>query len=102
MQENNFISQDQFKVFVNSKINLTKREIEIVNEANSYTEEVRRSVELEQFYSVLPAFRDAYDNISYNYKNIKNAIVSDPYISSEQPLLTVKEIKAFLNKNGLI
>ena len=66
------------------------------------TEEVRRSVELEQFYSVLPAFRDAYDNISYNYKNIKNAIVSDPYISSEQPLLTVKEIKAFLNKNGLI
>jgi hypothetical protein len=50
----------------------------------------------------LPAFRDAYDNISYKYKNIKNATVSDPYVSSEQPLLTVKEIKIFLNKNGLI
>lgn len=65
-------------------------------------EEVRRSVELDEFYSVLPAFRNAYSDISYTYKNIKSTIVDDPYISSEQTLLTVEEIKAFLNKNNLI
>ena len=42
--ENNFISKEQFKKFKNSELNLKRRKIEIVNEANSYTEEVRRSV----------------------------------------------------------
>ena len=42
--ENNFISKEQFKKFKNSELSLKRRKIEIVNEANSYTEEVRRSV----------------------------------------------------------
>ena len=42
--ENNFISKEQFKKFKNRELNLKKKKIEIVNEANSYTEEVRRSV----------------------------------------------------------
>ena len=44
LQENNFISIKQLNEFKNSKIKLKKRKIEIVNEANSYTEEVRRAV----------------------------------------------------------
>ena len=42
--DNNFISKKELKEFKNTKLNLKKRKIEILNEANSYTEEVRRSV----------------------------------------------------------
>jgi len=55
LEENNFISKDELKIFKNSKIKLKKRKIEIVNEANSYTEEVRRTVKniygFEKLYS---------------------------------------------------
>ena len=42
--ENNFISKKEFEVFKETKLKLKKRKIEIINEANSYTEEVRRMV----------------------------------------------------------
>jgi penicillin-binding protein 1A len=44
LEENNFISKKQLDTFKKSIIKLKKRKIEIVNEANSYTEEVRRTV----------------------------------------------------------
>ena len=44
LEENKFISKKDFEKFKNSKLKLKRRKIEIVNEANSYTEEVRRSV----------------------------------------------------------
>ena len=55
LSDNNFISKKQLKVLKDTKINLKKRKIEIVNEANSYTEEVRRIVKdiygFEKLYS---------------------------------------------------
>ena len=55
LAENNFISKKELKFFKESKLNLKKRKIEIVNEANSYTEEVRRIVKniygFEKLYS---------------------------------------------------
>ncbi len=55
LEQNNFITKKQLKEFKNSKIKLKKRKIEIVNEANSYTEEVRRTVKsiygFEKLYS---------------------------------------------------
>ena len=42
LADNNFISDKQLKEFKISKLKLKKRKIEIINEANSYTEEVRR------------------------------------------------------------
>ncbi len=55
IEENNFISKKKYNELKSSKINLKKRKIEIVNEANSYTEEVRRSVKenygFEKLYS---------------------------------------------------
>ena len=55
LEENNFISKKQLNKFKNSKLTLKKRKIEIVNEANSYTEEVRRTVKdiygFEKLYS---------------------------------------------------
>ena len=44
LEENNFITQKELNEFKNLNIDLKKREIKIVNEANSYTEEVRRTV----------------------------------------------------------
>ena len=41
LEDNNFISKKQLEMLKVSKLNLKKRKIEIVNEAISYTEEVR-------------------------------------------------------------
>ena len=55
LTENNFLSKKEFDNFKNSEIDLKKRKIEIINEANSYTEEVRRLVKsiygFEKLYS---------------------------------------------------
>ena len=55
LADNNFISKKQLKKFKEKKIELKKRKIEIVNEANSYTEEVRKTVKniygFEKLYS---------------------------------------------------
>ncbi len=44
LYENKFISKDEFKIFKKEKIKLKKREIKVFNEANSFTEEVRRVI----------------------------------------------------------
>ena len=44
LEENKFISKKDSIKFKESKLKLKKRKIEIINEANSYTEEVRRTV----------------------------------------------------------
>ena len=46
LKDNNFISKQELINFKNSNIKLKKRKIEIVNEANSYTEEVRKTVKI--------------------------------------------------------
>ena len=55
LKENKFITNKQLKEFKNSDLKLKRRKIEIVNEANSYTEEVRRIVKdiygFEKLYS---------------------------------------------------
>ncbi len=55
LKDNNFISKKKFNSLKESKLNLKKRKIEIVNEANSYTEEVRKIVKniygFEKLYS---------------------------------------------------
>ncbi len=55
LEENKFISKNELNKFRDLDLNLKKRKIEIVNEANSYTEEVRRTVKdiygFEKLYS---------------------------------------------------
>ena len=55
LEENKFISKKELSKLKDSDIKLKKRKIEIVNEANSYTEEVRRTVKdiygFEKLYS---------------------------------------------------
>ena len=75
LNENNFITKKQYNEFANSEIKLKKRKIEIVNEANSYTEEVRRSVKenfgFEKLYSQGLSIRTPL-NINYQIQAIKS------------------------------
>ena len=75
LEENNFISKKKLSEFKKSKLNLKKRKIEIVNEANSYTEEVRRSVKenysFEKLYSQGLSIRTPL-NIDYQIQAIKS------------------------------
>jgi penicillin-binding protein 1A len=75
LEENNFITKQQLSNFRKSKLNLKKRKIEIVNEANSYTEEVRRSVNenygFEKLYSQGLSIRTPL-NIDYQIQAINS------------------------------
>jgi len=75
LEENKIISKEELIKFKNSKLNLKKRKIEIVNEANSYTEEVRRSVNenygFEKLYSQGLSIRTPL-NINYQIEAINS------------------------------
>lgn len=64
-------------------------------------EETRRSVELKDYFVVLPAFRGLYQEIEYDYSGLVNESVTNPYISSKEASLTLEEISAMMNRYGL-
>lgn len=65
-------------------------------------EETRRAVEMENYFSVMPAFRGIYNDIPYDYPGIVNQTVNNPYISANETPLSVAEIKHFLRDKGLL
>ena len=65
-------------------------------------EETRRAIELEQYFSVLPAFRGLHSDVEYRYDNVITEIVDDPYVSSEAEMMSRDEIKNFLLDNNLL
>ena len=75
LEENKFISKKQFNEFKKKKLDLKKRKIEIVTEANSYTEEVRRSINenygFEKLYSQGLSIRTPL-NIKYQTQALKS------------------------------
>ncbi|MCP4370837.1 MAG: polysaccharide biosynthesis protein [Deltaproteobacteria bacterium] len=65
-------------------------------------EETRRAVELNHFFSVLPAFRGLYNDISYEYKKIVSMNVTNPYVSEDVPSLDMDSLRNFLKSNKLL
>jgi len=65
-------------------------------------EENRRTYALDDFLVVLPAFRNIYDSISYQYLNIPDSLVSKTYVSSKECLLSRREIRDFLLRQGVL
>lgn len=65
-------------------------------------EETRRALELRKYFSVLPAFRGIYHDIQYDYPDLVNATVTNPYVSAEEAPLTVQQIRNFLKNNQLL
>lgn len=64
-------------------------------------EETRRSIELPEYFAVLPAFRGIYKKIEYNYTRIVNQTVTNPYVSASEKALDKNELTEFLIKNNL-
>ncbi len=65
-------------------------------------EETRRTWELEKYFVILPAFRDLYKNITYQYPNIVSRSVTKEYNSSVESPLLPDELAKFLIHHGLI
>ena len=70
---------------------------ELMNE-----EEIRRSWELERYFSVLPAFSSPYRIIKYQYPEFKSDSVKKVYNSKNQAPLGKKELKEFLIGSKLL
>ncbi len=66
------------------------------------SEETRRTVELDKYFSVLPAFRGLCSDIDYHYEGIVSTKVSNPYVSELEQPLSVDEVKKFLKDNDLL
>ncbi len=65
-------------------------------------EETRRSVELPDYFAVLPAFRGIYQEIDYSYSDIVSETVTNPYISADETCLTQDQLRDFLLSNRLL
>jgi FlaA1/EpsC-like NDP-sugar epimerase len=65
-------------------------------------EETRRTIELDLYFSVLPAFRCLYRDIDYAYSNILSKEINKPYNSGNEPVLSRDELRSFLFENKLI
>jgi FlaA1/EpsC-like NDP-sugar epimerase len=70
---------------------------ELLNE-----EETRRSCELEDFFVVLPAFRNEYAHIKYDEIYQAGMPVLDPYQSRTQQPMTAEQIRSFLSRPGVL
>lgn len=65
-------------------------------------EETRRSLELKDYFAVLPAFRGIYHDIGYDYDDIISNNVTNPYVSADEKCLSIEEIGVFLENNNLL
>jgi len=65
-------------------------------------EEISRSMELEDYFVILPAFRGFYHEIEYRYPNLVRDVVERPYISCKEAPISNRELRDYLQKNGLL
>ena len=65
-------------------------------------EETRRTVELDKYFAVMPAFKTVYHSISYDYEDIVSTEVPTPYNSSAVNPLTLGELVSYLEVGGLL
>ena len=64
---------------------------ELMNE-----EEVRRTVELDKFFSVLPAFKNVYQTIHYDYAGVLRSHAERAYNSASERAMSKTELAEFL------
>lgn len=65
-------------------------------------EETRRTVELPDYFVVLPAFKSVYREIDYCYPNMSDIGLDEPYNSSLQKPMTKAEIREYLYRHQLL
>lgn len=65
-------------------------------------EEMRRAVELKDYFAVLPAFRGIYRDINYDYIDMVTDHIDNPYNSANERPLEQDELHDFLIANDLL
>jgi FlaA1/EpsC-like NDP-sugar epimerase len=65
-------------------------------------EETRRTWELARYYVTLPAFKNIYRNIHYDYEGIVSRVIKNPYHSGREQPLSEKALTEFLHRNHLL
>lgn len=66
-------------------------------------EETARAYELEHMFMVKPAIPPLYETIDYdNYKTLVSKTVGKPYVSSNEPCMSINEIKKYLIHNRIL
>jgi FlaA1/EpsC-like NDP-sugar epimerase len=70
---------------------------ELLNE-----EEIRRTLELERYFVIKPAFQSSYEKVEYTYPNTIQECVTRPYNSSVEACLSRDELRTFLVSNSLL
>jgi len=65
-------------------------------------EETRRAVELEHYFSVLPAFRGIYSEIGYDYEGVISTTGIRPYTSTNEIPVSRSGVKMMLESNNLL
>ena len=65
-------------------------------------EEVRRTVEIENFFAVLPAFKSVYKDIEYSFSGLEQKEVDRIYRSDLEVAMSVEELKEYLTENELL
>ena len=65
-------------------------------------EETRRTVELEEMFAVMPAFRSVYEDIAYDYDDLVNSDVTDPYVSSPDNSMSLEALRLYCLQHDLL
>jgi FlaA1/EpsC-like NDP-sugar epimerase len=65
-------------------------------------EETRRALELENYFVILPAFRNLYKNVEFTYFGEISRQVNKAYVSSEEPAMPPEQLTEYLLAHGLL
>ncbi len=65
-------------------------------------EETRRTVEIDNYFIVLPAFKSVYESIHYDYPNMGEPGIEEPYNSALQTPMNQQELLQYLKLHGLL
>lgn len=66
-------------------------------------EETRRTIELPDYFAVLPAFKSVYGEVEYSYPGMTNGVgVSEQYSSDIGAAMTADELRKYLRHNRLL
>ncbi len=66
------------------------------------TEEIRRTVEIKNYYVILPAFSNLFPNIEKEYSVKKSRKLNEIYNSHTADKLNCKQVVAFIKENNII
>tara|TARA_R110000787_G_scaffold89896_4_gene190211 strand:+ start:482 stop:1546 length:1065 start_codon:yes stop_codon:yes gene_type:complete len=65
-------------------------------------EEIRRTIETEDFFVILPALKPQYEMVQYAYLGMIERKVDEPYNSALTPAMSKEEVRGYLLRNDLL